>query len=119
MAQDSMMKLEVNVPVMADGVVSVPQFGMRYPDGSVKWGSAVVSTVDLPFSKLADGDTYDWSTADKWDKHLDSCAGYAKLDVDAYKAGHQLIRRTVIVGTTKHENAKARPMQKPASNSAW
>ena len=113
MAEDSMMKLEVDVPVMSDGVVSVPQFGMRYPDGTIVWGADRHGGRDIPFRDLAGNNGY---VKNLWNDALKERAERCKIELAAYKSSHQLLRRTVFIGTTKPEDVT---LVSGVSESAW
>lgn len=101
MAEKDFMTLEVEVPTMADGVVSVPQFGMRYPDGTIVWGKDAHGGRSIDFKALAEGNRH---IKGYWDEALKDRAEKCKIDLAAYKSNHQLIRRTVFIGTLKPED---------------
>ena len=106
MAEKDFMTLEVEVPTMADGVVSVPQFGMRYPDGTIVWGADRHGGRDIPFKGVAEGSSL---VRSYWDSAMRDRAEQCKVDLNAYKNGHQLIRRMVFIGTLKPEDVTPIP----------
>lgn len=99
MSENTTTDLTIKVP--DDGVTTktFQQFGMRYPDGTIKW----VSDPDVrsfSFKGLADGDKWD---IEKWQDALRRRANEAKINHIEYAAGHQLIKRTAILAVTEHE----------------
>lgn len=103
MADNTMMKLEVDVPIDANGLVSLIQYGMMYPDGSIVWGKDVGTHAGVngfDFSRLKGclpSPLRDW----RW--ITDRRAKEGKVDPGEYWDGHMLLTRTVIVGTMQPE----------------
>lgn len=80
-----------------------PQYGMRYPDGTITWVSAATPNHErVDFKKLADGDA---TTAARWNTAVQQRAEKAMISHIEYAAGHQLVKRTVIVAVTEIEEA--------------
>lgn len=71
-------------------------YGMRYPDGTVRW----VNDQQVSFERLAEGDP---AHSDRWENHMRSRAHNASINFPEYKAGHQLIKRTITVAVTAPE----------------
>lgn len=70
--------------------------GMRYPDGTILWGSDPKGTVNrnpLAFHHLRERA----ATRLDWADTLKLRAAEAKVDPDEYAAGHQLVERKIIV----------------------
>ena len=75
------------------------QFGMRYPDGSVKW-THDHDAYSIWFEEIANGRS---SALEDWNKRLDRRAQEAMIDPESYADGHTLLKRSIIVVTTKAE----------------
>ena len=78
---------------------TVTQFGMLYPDGSVKWAYDH-DAYSIGFEDIANGRI---SILEDWNKRLDRRAREAMIDPETYADGHTLLRRSIIVVTTKAE----------------
>lgn len=81
-------------------VSSYQQYGMRYPDGSVRWDHDGAN-YPVQFKQLQAGDTH---TAVNWRKSLESRAATARIEMEAFAAGHQPIRRTITLAVTEPED---------------
>lgn len=77
------------------------EYGMRYPDGTIKWRGDTDNYSTL-FGALAEGNAHQ---AEQWRKTLESRANAAKIDLHAYTAAHQLIRRSITIAVTAPEDA--------------
>lgn len=76
------------------------EYGMRYPDGSVKW-SGDTANFSVSFRGLAEGNRHQ---AEQWSKTLESRAAASKIDLASYTAAHQLIKRSIIAAVTAPED---------------
>lgn len=81
-----------------ENVVST-QFGMCYPDGTIRWGS----DNSIAFHKLVEGNTTTATTAD-WRSILRRRGTAASVDLEEYIAAHQLIKRTIVWAVTEAED---------------
>lgn len=107
-------KITVDVPVHATGMTSITQYGMRYPDDTVVWVWEQDPRGDTHFVDLANGN---YSATYNFTNRLKKRAESARLDVDQYIAEHQLLKRTIFVGTTDAEDV---PMPKGIiTNDSW
>jgi hypothetical protein len=79
----------------------ITQYGMRYPDGSVKWGQDGSTLNPLYFKSIHDGHA---SQTRIWKEALAKRATDANVELEAYTAGHTIIKRTVIVAITGSED---------------
>ena len=78
-------------------VHSEHEYGMRYPDGTVRWGR---DSANLGFRSIATNDT----TREHYNNALRQRANQARVDPEAYIAGHQPIRRTITLAVTEPED---------------
>lgn len=98
---EAMIKLELQIPEDSAGVINVEQFGMRYPDGTIKWVVDEEMQRTVSFKGLSEGDpTFSY----RWEQALKSRATQAKMDVAQYAAAHQPVKRNIIVATTVTQN---------------
>lgn len=82
----------------------VTQFGMRYPDGTIKWDSdALYDGAPLVQFRLLAEEAHTACT--RWDDLLNSRSQKALVDRAEYEAGHQLIKRSIMWAVTEAENA--------------
>lgn len=95
---ESMMKLEVDVPKDASGTVTVVQYGMRYPDGTHKWGSDGDNQGNVWFKSLSEG-----KLLQHWESLLKRRATAARLDPVEYASNHIPVKRTIIVAAGEPE----------------
>jgi hypothetical protein len=72
----------------------IKQYGMRYPDGTVKWGEEDSGYGNVDFKKLAFRDP---SHRHSWEARLKERAAKANLDLSHYTEQHQPITRQVVV----------------------
>lgn len=99
--QNSQTALTVTMPEGADTEIYT-QFGMRYPDGTIKWGYEHESyDGTLRFENLSTE-----ATAQTWRSRLERRAAAANIQISEYMEGHELLQRTVVVAVTKAEDAK-------------
>lgn len=97
---DTTTPLTIKVPDYKPDTSMVTQYGMRYPDGTVKWTDDGASHNSVNFERLHNGNG---STAMQWADRLGNRARNANVDVEEYVAQHQPLKRTVIVVTTVSE----------------
>lgn len=76
------------------------QYGMRYPDGTVKWGNDGSSIGAIDFGQLRAGHD---DPVSAWGRRLRERATVASLDVKTYADQHQLLKRTIVVAVTAPE----------------
>ena len=81
------------------GAETYTQFGMRYPDGTIKWGYDHEAYGGSTFFEGLD----EGERAGAWRKRLERRAAAASIQFSEYLEGHQLIKRTVIVAVTGFE----------------
>lgn len=79
------------------------QYGMRYPNGAVRWTKTVVhGGQTIVFGGLRE-ECQRYHDVEYWNRDLKVRAADAMVDEGEYRAAHQLIKRTVIVVTTEAE----------------
>lgn len=99
MDKNTTQAVKVSVPNYGTLTTALPQFGMRYPDGTIRWVDDP-NCYGITFKDLAD-DNY--MAVEKWQDTVHRRAIEAKVNHTEYAAGHQLIKRTVIVAVTEFE----------------
>lgn len=104
MDKNTTTKLTSEVPDYGAQTQAFPQHGMRYPDGRIQWVSTRTPnySATVYFDKLAAGDE---GTQDDWNRIVRQRAASANIDPAEYAAGHQLVKRTVILAVTEMETA--------------
>jgi hypothetical protein len=78
----------------------ITQYGMRYPDGTIKWGQSDSSLNPVVFKHLQQGAT---NAVRRWEESLAKRAKDASLDLEEYSGQHMLVKRTVVVAVTVNE----------------
>lgn len=77
------------------------QYGMRYPDGEVRWvKDHPVGSTPVDFELLHERHP---SSLHVWDAHLQQRAAAANINLSEYREGHEALKRTVIVVVTDAE----------------
>ena len=77
------------------------QYGMRYPDGRVRWvKDHPIGSTPVDFQQLSERHP---QTLAIWDAHLQQRAAAANIQLSEYREGHELIKRTIIVAVTDAE----------------
>lgn len=103
MTENTTTDLLVKVPDYDVTTQTFQQFGMRYPDGTIKWVSAATPNYEhVDFKKLSDGDA---THAARWNTAVQQRAEKAMISHIEYAAGHQLVKRTAIVAVTEVQEA--------------
>lgn len=82
----------------------VKQYGMRYPDGTVRWGQDKILASDYGLD-FRDIDRQQNNAHEHWRQRLQSRAKTAQIDPIEYATSHQPLTRTVIVVITEAEAA--------------
>jgi hypothetical protein len=84
----------------------VKQYGMRYPDGTVKWdkdrGDLGFDGYDMWFQHIAENTS---SSRSHWEDRLRPRAAKTNVDPEQYALGHTALTRQVIVVITETEEA--------------
>lgn len=78
----------------------VKQYGMRYPDGTVKWGTEDTGYGTVDFKALAH---LDMNTRSAWDYRLKERAERANVNLHIYTDQHQPVTRQVVVAILEIE----------------
>lgn len=94
MSDTSTTQLGLEIHRTEPSTTIIKQYGMRYPDGSVKWGEEDSGYGNVNFKKLA---LRDQNHRYSWDARLKERAAKANLDLDTYTAQHQPVFRQVVV----------------------
>lgn len=100
-------KLEVLVPDYAEGTHIQTQYGCRYPDGRVEWGSWTdYGNTPWGFASMIveSSAPYNTKAVERWKSTLARRAEAAKINEVDYVEEHRFIKRTVILVTTKAED---------------
>lgn len=93
---------DFNVAIKDHGTTTemMTQYGMRYPDGTVKWGTETESGQTVQFAWIENpGNNHTFV----WNGWLADRAKKARVDEKEYRAQHQRLKRTVIVAITEAE----------------
>jgi hypothetical protein len=81
----------------------VKQYGMRYPDGTVKWGDEDRDGYGgVNFKRLAERDP---NHEHSWNSRLKERAAKANLELSYYTEQHQPVTRQVVVAILDIEEA--------------
>lgn len=88
---------------------STPQFGMRYPDGSILWDSDEARDAATPAIYFKEVHERKNSAARDWIRLLESRARKANIDPSWYAEQHQLVARDVNIFTTEPRNVVRPP----------
>lgn len=99
--QPSQTQLTVSLPDKPATAIHT-QLGMRYPDGTILWGYDHESVGgSIRFDHL-DGEM----VARQWRQRLTRRAEAASIQVSEYIEGHELVKRTIIIAVTEHEEVQ-------------
>lgn len=96
-------EIKLDVDTIEPSTTLVPQVGMRYPDGSIRWGTDGRVGVGVSFPRLA---ANIGSEIRIWESDLADRAKSASVDLETYKAQHRLVKRTVVVAILEVEDVK-------------
>ena len=96
----------IEIPEDEAYVKSHEQYGMTYPDGSVKWSqeegySPTGGKVTTHFHLLAEMNSNGDYARQMWIQVLRTRAEKANLPVPEYRDQHQLVKRTIVIAVTE------------------
>jgi hypothetical protein len=94
----------LSIPTYTQHTIVEAQYGMRFPDGTIKWtliDNGAKST-NIYFHDLVDPSPHSYSPPN-WEKYLQRKAEAASVDLHDYTAQHQLIKRTIVIAVTTAE----------------
>lgn len=98
--------LTIKVSDYEVGTNITTQYGMRFPDGHISWttvsGTRSMERINVQF--IHEG-TH--GEPERWERSLKERASAARIDLDQYKEGHEVVKRTVILVTTDIEDVQA------------
>lgn len=102
MSDNTIHQLTVNVPIDGQGTHVGTIYGCRYPDGHIEWEQFTdYAGVKWGYETLATRDSSD--VHERWRTTLKRRAEAASIDLHDYRAGHTLLKRTVVLATTEPE----------------
>ena len=84
----------------APSVVTIHQYGMVYPNGTLIWGGDNGSW-SVSFKDLAE---HDERADENWGKMLESRARSAAIPLADYEKAHKLVRRSITIAVTAPED---------------
>lgn len=93
---------EFAVPDAQDAaVIDEVQYGMRFPDGSVRWNSVAADGTTVMVRDIV---LHDGGPRLRWKKWLEKQAKAAKVPVYDYANGHCVVRRKLILAVSAMED---------------
>lgn len=101
---DTPKRTELKILVLDEGNATeiVNQYGMRYPDGKIRWTSD--GQFGYSFQQIAEGND---TALRGWEGFLTKAARQANIDPQGYIESHVPVKRTVILVTTAPEEIHA------------
>lgn len=100
MSNDTTTEMLFKVHDYKQDTTVITQYGMRYPDGKIKWGQEGSTLNPLYFKSIHDGHSQQVRV---WNEALEKRAKEASVELESYAAGHRILKRTVIVAITGSE----------------
>lgn len=98
MSNEESVVILMEVPAEESKIMTVTQYGMSLPDGSIIWDKDSLKGRTANFKAIHEGDR---QYSDNWASILKARAEYSKLDLASYHRQHTPIKREIVVAVNE------------------